>query len=85
MLHGIVITNLALFCLPCRITGDEWDNSFTPRGWSKMVEAIESRMQDWSKLELVGKPLAFSDDESDESSEQTDSENEISDGEHINR
>ena len=47
-----------------------------------MVEAIESRMQDWSKLELV---LAFSDDESDESSEQTDSENEISDGERINR
>ena len=42
-----------------------------------MVEAVESRMQDMSKLELVGKPLhvAFSDDESDESSEQTDSEN----------
>ena len=50
-----------------------------------MVEAIESRMQDMSKLELVGKPLAFSDDESDESSEQTDSKNEISDGERINR
>ena len=50
-----------------------------------MVEAVESRMQDRSKLELVGKPLAFSDDESDESSEQTDSENEISDGEHINQ
>ena len=27
-----------------------------------MVEAIESRMQDWNKLELVGEPLAFSDD-----------------------
>ena len=50
-----------------------------------MVEAIESRMQDMSRLELVGKPLAFADDESDESSEQTDSENEISDGECINR
>ena len=44
-----------------------------------MVEAVESRMQDWSKLELVGKPLAFSDDENDESREQTDSENKISD------
>ena len=50
-----------------------------------MVEAIESRMQDMSKLELVGEPLASSDDESDESSEQTDSKNEISDGERINQ
>ena len=50
-----------------------------------MVEAIESRMQDMSKLELIGEPLAFSDDKSDESSEQTDSKNEMSDGECINR
>ena len=49
-----------------------------------MVEAVESRMQDWSKLELVGKPLAFSDDKSDESSERTDSKNEIADDERIN-
>ena len=50
-----------------------------------MVEAVESRMQDWSKLELIGKPLAFSDDKNDESSEQPDSKNNISDGERINR
>ena len=46
-----------------------------------MVEAIESRIQDRSKLELVGEPLASSDDESDESSEQTNSKNSMSDGE----
>ena len=57
--------------------GDDIDNNFTPRRWAELEEAVASRTQDMSKLELIGKPL-LSDDES---SEQTDSEGEIIDSE----
>ena len=58
--------------------GGERDNNFTPRRWAELEEAVASRTQDMSKLELIGTPL-LSDDES---SEQTDSEGEISDSEY---
>ena len=54
------------------------DNNFTPRRWAELEEVVASRTQDMSKLELIGEPL-LSDDES---SEQTDSEGEISDSEY---
>ena len=55
------------FLFVISFNSDDWDNSFTPAKWSEMEEAVRSRTEDMSKLQLIGKPL-LSDDESDESS-----------------
>ena len=52
--------------LLCSVDGEEWGNKFTPRRWAEMEEAVRSRTEDMSKLQLIGEPL-LSDDESDES------------------
>ena len=55
----------------CSLFREGPENGFTERGWSLLVEAVEQRnsTEGMSQLELVGKPIVKSEEESNESDE----------------
>ena len=62
------ITIKYVSCLLCSVWGDdERDNTFTSRRWAEMEEAVRSRTEDMSKLELIGRPLLSDESHNSES------------------